>query len=172
MVDIEEFISTFPFIGTILILIALFTPAAGYSYSTMGVYQVFSYTWMFGLQYSYYIGYAPRIFFSGSPLILLPSIICTVIIFVASILMLISIFKIWKGNKNIEDFEIFWLILAIINIITTIFWMIAMELAYFLLSIRKFGFWGSYFPGFGVIGVFLGASFILFGIFMKRRVIK
>jgi len=55
-----------------------------------------------------------------------------------------------------------WLPLSILVIIGTIIWMAGMEILSLSYSI-PFSFWGQVNPGFGVIGMFLGASLSIIG---------
>ena len=62
------------------------------------------------------------------------------------------------------------ILLALIVIISTLTWIIMMELFY---NVAGYNHWvftgGGYSPYFGVIGPFIGAIFIIFGSFVKRE---
>jgi len=62
-----------------------------------------------------------------------------------------------KGSINLPKY----IIPAIFIISSTIFWMVMMEIAE--RNIYDLSMWDRYVPGFGVIGMFIGAGLIIFG---------
>jgi len=169
MVDIEESISILPFIGCILTFLAFLTPAALNEAVYGGVILASKYVWIWGLEYFYYEGYANQFYFSTNPIIFYSSIICSIIIFIGTLVIFITICMVWKGTKNIVDIEKYWLNIAVLIIIIVIFWDIIMEFFYFG---EVYNFWTYYFPGFGIIGIILGASLTLIGVGLKKKILK
>ena len=105
--DPREYIWALPFIGGILILISVFTPA--YYAELMGIEE---YHWMWGLSYTSIPGYASRTVFipNEEPTnftipIFLTGIIPFLIILVGSIALLISANAVRTGRSEIKHRE-------------------------------------------------------------------
>ena len=159
MIERKNYFWVPPLIGGILSLIALATPAT--YISGMGNYI---YVWMWGLAsiklYSYY-GYITDTTFTDNMNLLIPSIICSLIIFIGAVVLICFANMNRKGTRVLQEVKNKWYTLSILLIITTAGWMIVYEVE----SQVETGFsWWEYMdPGFGVIGVFLGASISLIG---------
>jgi hypothetical protein len=143
-------------------LIALFTPAA-YFENVIWNHQIINWIWGYfhdtynsvvttGL-YEYPIQFGPSI--------------------VATSLIIISILYVGGGlilrRKDLKMGIIKlpeYIIPAICIISSVIFWMAGMEIAE--QNIWGISMWGRYIPGFGVIGLFLGAFMIIIGSFMTK----
>jgi len=167
MVVVKKYIWIFAFMGGIISLIALLTPAAGLNYRSPSFDNDF-YLWMFNLFFSHRFEagiHTTRIEFDTHLISLIPSIICSLLITISSIITIITANKYRKGVLNTK---ISWLISAIVIIIATIIWMIMMEISRKVLYGHEF--WGILYPSFGVIGPFIGASLeIVAFILMKKN---
>lgn len=147
-------------VGAVLTLIALLTPAAYdfyRDYLARGSFMV----WMWGLvslnlsDYEYDI-YIHELAFTDNIRIFIPCIICSIIIISSVIVIIVSAINYRKENRG----ALTWLFSAIAIIISTIAWMVAIEIVYIFESMS---FWLEVNPGFGVIGPFIGASLALVG---------
>ena len=148
-----------PLIGGILSLIALATPAT--YISQMGNYI---YVWMWGLAsiklYSYY-GYITDTTFTDNMSLLIPSIICSLVVFIGAVALIGSANLNRKGARDVQQVKNTWYFLSSLLIITTAGWMIAYEVV--CRAETDLSWWDYMDPGFGVIGVFLGAVISLIG---------
>lgn len=171
MGEIRNYIWTFPLLGGILTLIALLTPAV-YIYE-IGDY-IFLWIWgLFSVQiHDYYYDTTYNLTtFTDNELILIPSIICSVFIFVGILALFSSSYSFRKEIKkgNIEKNR--GLAPSIIIMISTIAWMISMEIS-FIVGPGSMSFWSAYNVGFGVIGMFLGAIFGMIGYGVSKYMAK
>jgi hypothetical protein len=126
------------------------------------------YLWMINLFFSYRYEsgiHTTSIEFDVQLISLIPSIICSSIIMVLSIITIMTAYK-YRKSERIP--KISWLCLASGVIIATLIWMIMMEVSRWVLYGHSF--WGILSPAFGVIGLFLGAGFEIIGyIFLKHN---
>jgi len=152
----KNYLWLIPFIGGIISLIALLTPAA-YD-SSMGNYY---YYWIWGFV-SYKIGYIEWIGFDEYTLSLIPSIICSSILIVSMVILIISSNKYGKGLNTMR------LYLGILIITTTTVWILLME----IIDLIQFGtsFWEPFYPGFGVIGMFIGGALSIIGYVVQKKI--
>lgn len=166
MVEIKKFLWLFAFLGGLIALIALLTPAAGFNYRSPTFDSDF-YLWMFNLFFSHRFEggiHTTRIEFDTHMISLIPSIICSLLIIISSI---ISIITANKYRKGVLDTKISWLVSAIVIIIATIIWMIMMEVSRRVLYGHEF--WGILYPCFGVIGPFIGAGLEIVGFILMKK---
>ncbi|MFX0035188.1 MAG: hypothetical protein ACFE9I_06060 [Candidatus Hermodarchaeota archaeon] len=140
-----------PFIGGVLSLIALTTPAWFISLDEpTGEY---TYIWIWGLVLDKNVGYNPTWFSIGGlySWILYFSIICSILIMICAIMLIILAIMNGIGKEEFKEVKRTWYLLSILLIITISVW------NYF-----SFSWWGHY-PGFGVIGIYLSAFITLIG---------
>ncbi|MFW9823767.1 MAG: zinc ribbon domain-containing protein [Candidatus Thorarchaeota archaeon] len=150
-----------PVIGGVLSLIALATPAT--YISQMGEYL---YVWMWGLASfklydPYYYEYITDSSFTDNPSFLIPSIICTIVVFIGAVALLGSTNANRKGVKEVQEVKNTWYGLSTLLIIATAGWMIAYEIVSQVET--DMSWWDFMDPGFGVIGIFLGAVISIVG---------
>lgn len=152
----KNYIWSIPLIGGIISLIALLTPAA-YDSSMENYY----YYWIWGFV-SYKIGYIEHIGFDEYILSLIPSIICSSILITSMVILIISSNKYRKGISNMRLFP------GILIITITIVWILLMEIA----DLIQFGssFWEPFYPGFGVIGMFIGGALSIIGYAVQKKI--
>ncbi|MFX1314319.1 MAG: hypothetical protein ACFE9T_00515 [Promethearchaeota archaeon] len=137
MVNIKNFIWIFPVLGGILTIIALFFPAAYFEITNYPV-------WM--------VGYNDETGWLKSVADLALGIIIVLIIFGASIILVYTGIKSFKGEAATK----LWSILASVIIILSVIWIVAIE------GNEAFS-WRVFNPGFGIIAPFIGACIVLVG---------
>ena len=146
-----------PYLGIITCSIAILTPTAFFE-NVIWNHEIINWIW----------GYFQETFnstvtggFYRDPIQLVPSVITSSIIFASILIMAIGLVKhrdnLKKGSINLPKY----IIPAIFIISSTIFWMVMMEIAE--RNIYDLSMWDRYVPGFGVIGMFIGAGLIIFG---------
>ena len=163
---LERNIWIFPLLGSVLVFIAFLSPAAYLDERITGTSQNYMYIWMWGLISAYFSGYIPAISFSTNLLILIPSIAISVLVFISFFRVFKSSYRVWKGEKSLMDVKGKWKFMSIILIISTIGWIVWIEIAMFISSGFQIGFWPGMAPGFGIIGIFLGVGFIIIGLLL------
>ena len=138
-----------PLLGGVLSLIALLTPAI-----CKTIPENYYYIWMWGLlSYKLYDG--TDTLFTDNVKLLIPSIICSIIVFIFALTMIISANTNRIGKEKFNEVKHSWYALSVLLIISTAAWMIIYEVhSYIENSISWREDWD---PGFGVIGIFLGA---------------
>jgi hypothetical protein len=155
MASIRDYAWAFSLTGGVIALIALLTPAANIS-----DYYTSMYYWMWGLRsvQAYYYGSLTN--FAQDPIEVSISLISSAIVLICIIGIILSASK----SRKKMDFakKKSWLSLSILLIIGTIIWMVGIEVFY---RATAFGisFWGYFNPGFGIIGIFLGAGLTIIG---------
>ncbi len=142
-----------PFIGSILTVISLFTPAAVY-FSGLG--QVFHY--MNGFYVSFGGGMTgPSIGFTNIPILFIVGVISTILILTCTIIMFIS-----SLTHRKKDTPGSWLALGIILIGGTIYYIAGTDVAYMIYGIIHHditvSFWEIFVPSFAVIAPFITAG--------------
>lgn len=156
---IEDYLWAFPLLGGILTFIAILTPA---SFLFEGGVSIF--IWMWGLasiNISNYYETINLVIFTDNPLILIPSIIISVVILLNIIILFLSSYFYRRDRNKGKVVNSRGLIASIFIIISTILWMISMEITFFTGS--GISFWFNNNVGFGVLGVFLGAGLGIMG---------
>lgn len=150
----------FPIIGAIIALISLFTPVTTWNHSGR-----FAIQWMFQLG----LELEPSIIFGlwrTDPDLLSLSIILSVIIFASSI-SIITLTVIYKRTSiGYQKIKWLWFLCTVLIIISTLAWIIMMELFY---NDAGYSHWESYTPNFGVIGPFIGSAIIIIGVYLARN---
>lgn len=156
MRDLKKYAWIVPYLGILTCSIAIFTPAAYFENVIWNHKIIF---WIWGLFQDTFNSTVTVGFYQDS-LQLLPSIIGSSIILASILIIAIGLIKdrnnFNKGSINLSKY----IIPAICIICSTIFWMIMMEIAE--RNIYDVSMWGRYVPSFGVIGLFIGASLIIF----------
>jgi len=160
---IRKYLWLLNLIGSIIILISIFTPTS-YNDTTPTLY----YIWMIQIG----VDVDPlAIYLLRTDLMLVTiSTILAIIIF-SSGLMVITLTSIYL-RASLPFNKLRWkaIILAMLVIISTLFWIIMMESFY---NEAGYNHWvatgGGYSPYFGVIGPFIGAALLLIGSFVRRE---
>ncbi|MFW9824680.1 MAG: hypothetical protein ACFFE4_17180 [Candidatus Thorarchaeota archaeon] len=155
----------FLFIGGLLTLIATLTPT---EFHTEPGNTYFVWMWQISLETD------PGPFIISllriDPTLLTFSILFSVILFSTSIISISASVFYRKRNKDPKEHKKSWLILASAIILSTLAWIIMMEIFY---RINGFPHWsiggGGYIPNFGVIGQFIGAVFIILGVLYSNK---
>jgi hypothetical protein len=150
-----------PFLGGVLSLIALLTPAA-----YLSMYNEEAYVWMWGLAtVRYYdpdrFGYYMHTQFIENVNLLIISVICSIFIFILAVILIVSANLKRTGKKKFNDIKKGWYGLSILLITTTAAWMIIYEVFGYIETSQSW--WTFMEPGFGVIGIFLGAMISIIG---------
>jgi len=155
----------FLIIGGFLTLLAMFTPT---SFHTEPGSTYFVWMWQT------YLEIDPGPFNIGllrtDIKLLTFSIIFSVIIFSSALISITASLLYRKHSKDPKEHKMMWLILAALIILSTLAWIIMMEIYY-----RHYGYphWsiggGGYIPHFGVIGQFIGAAFIILGVVLDKN---
>ncbi len=170
MIKIKKIIWIIVCIGGFTTLFSLLTPMACYIYRSAS-FNTDYYLWIINLFFSYRYEsglHTTRIEFDFQLISFIPSIICTAII----IIITITTIKTGINYRKREGIpKINWLILGLIVIFATVFWMIMIEISRWVLYGHSF--WANLSPGFGVIGLFVGAGLeIVAYIFLKQNLRK
>ena len=148
-------------IGGLIVLISILTPT---SYNDVGPLY---FIWMPQIG----VDVEPLAIFLRTEIMLVTiSMILTLIIF-SSALMTIALTSIYiRASLPFKKLRWKMIILALLVIASTLFWIIMMEAFY---NEAGHNYWdstgGGYSPYFGVIGPFIGAAFLLFGSFVRRE---
>lgn len=160
----KYYLWTTPYIGAIICLIAFFTPSAFFENI---VWNHIIYNWMWGFYYERLPSGTITSRFYTNPLQLISSVLASIIIITCILIILILNYKSRNELKKgiIRPFTT--ILPSILIIITTLIWMIMMEIAE--LQLYSLSMWGRYFINFGVIGMFLGAGLTICGFFLIRR---
>ena len=164
----EKYYWVFPFTGSIIILISFLTPAAYFIYQTP-TYSTDFYRWMLDFYMSHVYEYGIHSYYMdiNTSLTGYLSFICSGLIILSSVFVLINANKFRKEKKVSKAY---WFISALLIISLGSFWMIMKEVS----TINSFhhSFWGLLSPGFGIIGIFLGASLEILGFLLVRFNLK
>lgn len=81
-------------------------------------------------------------------------ITCSIFIVILGLYIIYSANKVRLGNSSIEDESKIWIIISIITIILNIVWII-------LIETHQYFSWSVAFPGFAIVGIFIGSGLIL-----------
>ncbi|MFX1375630.1 MAG: zinc ribbon domain-containing protein [Promethearchaeota archaeon] len=162
MTEVKDYIWICPFIGSIIAVIGLFTPAAALS---LGV-QTHLY-WMHGFYLIVGGGSHSSGFYTGIPAVLGIGISCTIILTVCTIIMFISSLT-HRGKKTPSS----WLALGILFIIGTIVFIAGVESASRMYGLINYGypisFWQNRTPSFAVIAPFIAGALAILGFIIGR----
>jgi len=152
----------FTIIGSFVALISLFTPA-----TTWNRDENFAIQWMFqlGLRLEPYIEFGLWRTQLG---LLILSIILSAIIFISAITIIIVTVIFKRTSRNFQKLRWGWLLVAIIITLSTLGWIIMMEINYNSHGINHWSIYGgNYSPSFGVIGTFIGSVLIIVGFILQ-----
>ena len=175
--ETRDYIWVIPLVAGFFAIIAILSPTA--YFSSMGVTWNW---WMWDLTTMGVVGYNSISLFISEVDFIIPSIITTsaVLLSVVNLLILASTTK--KRNLNTKDFELMSIISAVLSIGIMIYYIIAMDIAFYdgliiegTIFPAGYHFWDTFNPGFGIFSLFISAalSFIGVGVFRyysKRKV--
>jgi hypothetical protein len=150
-------------IGGLLAVIAIFTPT-----TTFNLPGSLTYVWMNQLGYIVEGAFPGAELWRSDLFIVLFTTALTLIIFTSSFILLTTTIVYRKESGKISALRKKWLIEATLIAVSTLTWIVYMEIAY---QIRGYSHWQSYDPHFGVIGPFIGAGFI-YGAFFLDKIFK
>jgi len=157
MRDLKTYMWVVPFLGIIMCSISLFVPAAFFE-NIIWNHEIIN--WIWGLFQDTFNSTITSGFYED-PLQIVTSVIASSIVLISILILCIGLIKqrsdLKKGSVNLYTC----IIPAVCIISSTVFWMVMMEIAE--RNIYDLSMWGRYIPGFGVIGLFIGAGLIIFG---------
>jgi len=167
--ETRDYIWVIPLVAGFFAIIAILSPTA--YFSSMGVTWNW---WMWDLTTMGVVGYNSISLFISEVDFIIPSIITTsaVLLSVVNLLILASTTK--KRNLNTKDFELMSIISAVLSIGIMIYYIIAMDIAFYdgliiegTIFPAGYHFWDAFNPGFGIFSLFISAalSFIGVGVF-------
>jgi hypothetical protein len=164
MRDLKIYVWILPYLGVIICVIALFTPAAFFE-NIIWNHEIIIWIWGY---FQDTLNSTVSTGFYTYPIQLAPSVIVSIIIILSISYIGVGLIKrrndLKKGSINIFEY-----IIPAISIISfTIFWMVGMEEAE--QAIYDISMWGRYVPSFGVIGLFIGAGLIIIGSLLTKYV--
>lgn len=166
MPEIRDNIWLLPFIGSILTVISIFTPAAVYN---AGLGIVFRYMDGFYVTFGG-LTPGPSFGFINIPILLIVGIICTILILTCTIILFIS--SLTHRKKDIPGS---WLVLGIFFIGGTIYFIAGTEVGYLMYGLihhnTAVSFWENHVPSFAAIAPFItgGLSILAFIIGKSTR---
>ncbi|MFX1567027.1 MAG: hypothetical protein ACFFCV_01520 [Promethearchaeota archaeon] len=162
MTGIRDYIWFFPFIGAILTAISLFTPSLVFPSGINFVLQ-----FMDGFYVIIGGGYGPSVGFTHIPGLMIVGIISTVLLAICTIILFISAFSHRRKKAPVS-----WIILGIILIGGTIYYIGGSQLAYFIYRIINDGyptsFWQGRIPSFASIAPFIGGGTSILSFIVSR----
>ena len=163
-----------PLLGGVLSLIALLTPATYINIYEFD-YQIDFYVWMWGLgsmrsYYAYEDSSYTNTQFTDNINLLIPSIICSILVFIFAVFLIGSANSIRTGKKEFFKSRKGFYAVSVLLIITTAVWMIVYEVVSYIEVSQSW--WDVMDPGFGVIGIFLGATISIIGIAIANYLIS
>ena len=168
MIEKKNYYWVPPLIGGILSLIALATPATYTNQMGLDFY-----VWMWGLAsislYHYYYGTFTDTTFTDNMSLLIPSIICTLLVFISAVALIVFANMNRRGTA-VQEVKNKWYFSSILLIITTAGWMIVYEVVAQVET--SFSWWENMDPGFGVIGIFIGAVISLIGTAVSSYMVR
>jgi len=165
-----------PLIAGILVILAILTPTAYFSY--MGITWNW---WMWNLTVMGVTGYDSVSLFISDVDFIIPSIVTTGVALFSAVNLLILFSSTRKRNLDTKNFGLRSIISAVLSIGVTIYYMMAMDIAFYggltmegTIFPAGYHFWDAFSPGFGVVSLFLSAalSFVGVGVFQyysKRK---
>jgi len=163
MKEIKDYIWILPFIGSIVAVIGLFTPAAA---SHAGFFTEFF--WMYGFYLVVGGGVPDPGFYVDIPGLMIVGISCMIVIIVCTIIMFISSLT----HRGVEA-PGSWLVLSILIIGAAIFFIGGAEVALRIYGFINFdivdlSFWQNRTPGFAVIAPFIAGGLALLGFIISK----
>jgi len=150
-------------VGSIIVIISILTPT---SYNDTGPTLYFVWITQIGVDVDPLAIYLLR----TDIMLVTISTILAVIIF-SSALLAITLTSIYlRASLPFKKLRWKMIILTQLVIISILFWIIMMELFYNEYGYHHWSFTGGgYSPSFGVIGPFIGAAFMILGLFVRRE---
>ena len=161
--NIRNLLWIFNIVGGLIIIIAILTPT---SYNDTG--STLYYVWMnqIGIDVEPLAIYLLR----TDVMLVMISTILALIIFSSALMAIIFTTIYIRASLPFKKLRWKMIVLASLVIISTLFWIIMMELFYNVYGYHHWIFTGGgYSPYFGVIGPFIGASLIIIGSFVRRE---
>jgi hypothetical protein len=156
MRNLKTFVWVILYLGVFVCSIALFTPAAFFE-NIIWNHKIIN--WIWGLFQDTFNSAVTSSFYED-PIQLVPSVITSSIVLISILFLGIELLR-HRDNLKKGLINLFiYVIPAACIIFSTIFWMVMMEIAE--RSIYDISMWSRYVPGFGVLGLFIGASLIIF----------
>lgn len=169
MVDIKEKYWLFPFIGSLLCLIAFIFPSAWAVRQYQGDTIYYNLIWIFSLHADFIFLEDINMYLNINLLILAPSLICSLLIFVFNLVIIRQSHSVLKGKLEMEDVENNWIFLSLFSFIISLIWMILMHIAFIIYYGRTVSFWRYYRLGPGLFLIFIGCFIAVIGILMKKK---
>ena len=168
MAEFKDYVWLFPFIGSIIILIGLFTPAV---YENVGFTSTF--IWMTGFMLFTGGGYGPEPDFFDIAGYYIPGIITTMLLTICVIIMFTS--ALTHRRKETPGS---WIALGIIVIGGAIYFIVGVEVGYAMHFFIEYDYteWVSIWndtvlnPGFAVIAPFIGGGLTLLGAILGKAI--
>ncbi|MFX0043527.1 MAG: zinc ribbon domain-containing protein [Candidatus Hodarchaeota archaeon] len=168
MAKFNDYVWLFPFIGSILVAIGLFTPVA--------IYHIAGYTelyWMHGLVILPGGMDGPEVQFVDIPGLLIPGIISLMLLTIFTVTMFVSALT-HRGKETPGS----WIALGILLIGTAIYFIAGTAVGFAInrmieLDITEWvGFWENRTPGFAVIAPFIGGGLAILGAILGKTIGK
>ncbi len=153
MVGIKKYLWILPICSAILAIIGLLTPVAFVIYSEGGLFF-----WLWALNLRTNTG---EVWFNTDTLAMVGAVLETIVIILAILILVFTVFQLRKDGKNLKRIKIMWLICGILLAVAPIGYVIGAE---FYIS----GFWTNYSVGFGIIGPFIAAAITILAIFIYK----
>ncbi len=172
----RDYIWVIPLVAGVFAIIAILSPTANFSYE--GVTWAW---WMWDFTTMGVVGYESINLFISEVDFIIPSIIATSVVLLSAVNLLILSIKTRRRNLSIKGFEVMSIISAVLSIGIMIYYIIAMDIAFYdgltiegTIFPTGYHFWEVFNPGFGIILPFLSAilSFVGVGVFryyLKRK---
>ncbi|MFX0023914.1 MAG: zinc-ribbon domain-containing protein [Candidatus Hermodarchaeota archaeon] len=164
MSEVRKHIWIMPFIGSIITAISLFTPTFLYPGTPVPGNMIIRFMNGFYLIVG---GGIPVPYFVGIPSLMIVGIVSTILLVVCTIILFIS--PLTHRNKETPGS---WIVLGILLIGGTIFFIAGTELGYFIYHIINYGTPASFFqgaiPSFAVIGPFIGGGLSIIGFIIGK----
>jgi len=155
-----------PLIAGILVILAILTPTAYFSY--MGITWNW---WMWNLTTMGVVGYDSVSLFISDVNFIIPSIVTTGVALFSAVNLLILFSSTRKRNLDTKNFGLRSIISAVLSIGVTIYYMMAMDIAFYGgLTMEEttfpagYHFWDAFSPGFGIVSLFLSGALSIIGV--------
>jgi len=164
MRDMKTYVWILPYLGVIMCIVAMFAPAA-YFENVIWNHQIT--IWIWGTFQDTFNSVVTVGIYSY-PIQFVPSVVASALIILSILYIGVGLIRhrndLKKGSINLAEY----VIPAICIVSSLIFWMVGMEIAE--RNIYDISMWGRYIPGFGVIGLFIGACLIILGSVLTKYV--
>ncbi|MFX0030268.1 MAG: zinc ribbon domain-containing protein [Candidatus Hermodarchaeota archaeon] len=147
--------------GAILVLIGFLSPMAYVS-----DYGRSMYIWIWALSVTELNGYGTEAIFAENPEVLIPSIVCSISIFICICVLFASVRRYKRSIRDKRPTGNALLGASIATIISTISWMLSLEVAW----PGPYNFWEIVNPHLGVFGLFIGSGISITGYVYARYI--